>query len=349
MSPVVNGDWWRWSQYDLVDGVVVPASGARLSFYDPWASFRAHAGIYRTVSQPYLACLELARVLRDLDARGIRPTQFHGRNMTGRIVGPSTAADGRIVEWCNTHGHLGIVPVLSTSIRLDDVADRAESAIQRTHYVRDVDRWHLDTASQFEWQSTREATDEHLRNSATKTTGTVTWFNFETRVHDARPLDTLRDYFSRRGAASDPVVPPRPLTDEFWHAYDEPVWEIGRYCHLFGQAVDYLTQWNDALPSDQQDPTVRRASMVLEDLARNVALNDVDNTRTSAGLLASYALMFLWDRTEGRRCLQCEHCNHYFVSNARQARYCTPRCRNVTQSRRHRAKKRGTKGPEGSQ
>ena len=80
--------------------------------------------------------------------------------------------------------------------------------------------------------------------------------------------------------------------------------------------------------------------MFLKDLAHNVPLDDLDDTRTSAGLLASYALMFLWDRKAGRRCLQCAHCNHYFVSNARQARYCTPRCRNTTHSQRHRAKKK---------
>ena len=95
-------------------------------------------------------------------------------------------------------------------------------------------------------------------------------------------------------------------------------------------------QWNDDVPTHEQDPTVRRASLFLKDLAQNVALDDVEDTRRSAGLLASHALMLLMDRTDGRRCLHCAKCDRYFVSNDRQARYCSPRCRNAAQSQRHR-------------
>ena len=337
----VNGNWVRWSQYHLVNGVVGPAPRATPLPYDPWASFRTNAGKYRTVSQPYLALLELRRRLKEEEARGISPTQLQGRDTRGLIVGSPTAADQLILDWCTEHALLGILPVMATCIRLDDVDDRHELAIKRTYYIRDGKRWNLGTTQQFEWLSTREATEERLREMVKKAKGTVTWLNFGTRAHDELPLEELRDFFPKLENAGGGFVPPLPLTDEFWQAYGEPVWEIKKYCHLFGEAVDYMKLWNAKRSADQQDSSVRRASMFLRDLAQNVPLDDLDGTRTSAGLLASYALMFLWDRREGRRCLQCENCARYLVSNETRARYCSPRCRNIVQSRRHRAKNAG--------
>ncbi len=311
----------------------MPAPEARLSRYDPWAAFRANANRYRTVSQPYLELLELYRILRDEETRGVRPTEPQGRSMSG-----STAANRHILDRCNRHGPLGIFPIMSTLVRLSDVADRDELAIKRTHYVRDGDRWHLETTSQFDWLSTPQETEDRLRERVTETHGTVNWFNFGSRAYDELPIEKLRHYFPLTEGVGDTLIPPLPLSDEFWRLYREPVREIRRYCYHFGRAVDYLRRWNDEVSTDKQHPNVKRASMLLRDLAQNVVLNDFDDTRTSAGLLASYALMFLWDRMEGRRCLQCDACDHYFVSNDRRARYCSPRCRTRTQSRRHREK-----------
>ena len=334
----VKGDWFRWSRYQLVNGVVIPAPEARLSRYDPWASFRANAGKYRTVSQPYLDLLELHRSLQEEDARGVELHESQERRRSGPIVGPPTVADHRTLDWCHQHGHLGILPIRSTLVRLKDVEDRDELAIRRTHYIRDGALWRRETALQFDWVSSREATEERLRDRARKTESTLTWFNFGTRAHDERPLEDVREFFpTLEGTAAD-FIPPLPLTDEFWQSYGEPVSEITAHCRLFRKAVDYMKQWNPDRSTGHQDPSVRAASMLLRDLAQNVPLDDLDDTRTASGLLASYALMFLWDRAERRRCLQCEKCNRYFVSNDIRARYCSPSCRNRVQSRRHRAK-----------
>jgi len=65
----------------------------------------------------------------------------------------------------------------------------------------------------------------------------------------------------------------------------------------------------------------------------------LDEERTPAGLLASFALMFLWDLRDGRRALRCKNCSLYFVSDEYRAAYCSIRCRNTAQSRQYRAKK----------
>jgi hypothetical protein len=69
-----------------------------------------------------------------------------------------------------------------------------------------------------------------------------------------------------------------------------------------------------------------------------------EEVRASAGLLASYALMFLWDHADGRRALRCENCSRYFVSNEVRAEYCSPRCRNTASVRRRRRSKAVGKG-----
>ena len=341
----MRGTWFRSSRYRLWYGRVAPEPDAELLRFDPWRTYRKNLGKYRTVEQPYLSLLELKRSLdEEAEASGSRPTQPQKRVMEGPVVGPPTLADGRILDWCNHHGHLGIFPVMSTLVQLDDSRESDEFGVTRTQYVRDGDEWHVETASQFEWLSSAEATEDHVRSRLVDSHGKHNWFNFNSRTHDEQPIDELRHYFPHLERRGNRFAPPLPLTDEFWRSYGEPVWEIGRFCDLFARAVDYLKEWNDDATPDEQHSNVRRASLFLKDLARNVEVDDLEHIRRSAGLLASYALMFLWDRADGRRCLQCARCDSHFVSNDRRGLYCSPRCRNIVQIRRHREKRAASKG-----
>ncbi len=335
----VHGKWFRWSRYRLLDGIVAPAPESEPVRFDPWRAWEANLGKYRTVQQPYLSLLELQRSLKEEErATGTRPSQLQGRGPEGPVVGPPNSADERILDWCSRHGHVGIFSVMCNLVQLTD-SRAPDAGITRTQYVREGDEWHVERTRQFAWFSTPQETEEHLRSRVKEPSGTFNWFNFGSRAHDQRPIEDLGDYFPQTSDAHDSFVPPLPLSEEFWQSYGEPLWEISRFCDLFARAVDYLKEWNDEAGSDEQQSNARRASLFLKDLARNVEIDDVDNTRRSAGLLASHALMFLWDRADGRRCLQCVRCQDYFVSNDRKARYCSPQCRNIVQSRRHREKR----------
>lgn len=121
----ISGKWVRWSRYELLNGVVVKAEGAELHEYDPWDDYRSNAGNYRTVEQPYTALLELHRKLKDLDSRNIRPTSVPHIFLGEPLRGPKNEADTLILNWCNLHGLLGLVPVLSNSIRPPAVLDES--------------------------------------------------------------------------------------------------------------------------------------------------------------------------------------------------------------------------------
>src|SRR5258708_1795123 len=92
----VRGRWQRWNRYDLVNGVIMPAPGSPgPEEYDPWGGFRANAGRYRTVEQPYLPLLDLHRNLQQAKSNGIHPfdPSYHPRHLPEPIVGPRTDAD----------------------------------------------------------------------------------------------------------------------------------------------------------------------------------------------------------------------------------------------------------------
>jgi hypothetical protein len=145
---------------------------------------------------------------------------------------------------------------------------------------------------------------------------------------------------------TESFLPWRPLSRLFWSKYAEPVQYLADWCVVFTHSVDYLS--GGRREATKNLTFLNAAHMVLRRLAesaaphfelypgRNVVL---DEERTPAGLLASYALMFLWDLLEGRRALRCKNCDHYFVSDEYRAAYCSTRCRNTAQSKRYRAKK----------
>lgn len=183
----------------------------------------------------------------------------------------------------------------------------------------------------------------------------VTWFNWKAHVYEEKPFKHIRDFFlpTPFGLAEvQDIQPLRPNTPEFWQDYGEPLKEFADWCEMFASCVGYMSEWEGGKAKGEDAARmVQQSHWALSGLAQSAApsfrlnteRNAVEEVRVSAGLLASYALMFLWDRMERRRALRCQNCGRYFVSNEHRARYCSPRCRNTAQSRRHRANKENVK------
>ena len=96
--------WWRFSSYELKDGYIRPATGAKLELYDPWKPYRESwehdpdsATPFpekRLQGPPYLSLLALA------DEVSIAPD---------RSSLDKKGAD-RLLKWCSEFGLLGILP-----------------------------------------------------------------------------------------------------------------------------------------------------------------------------------------------------------------------------------------------
>ena len=354
----VHGEWARWSQYELVNATVVPAKGAELLRYDPWQGFRTNVGLYRTVEQPYVAFLELNRKLKALANTGVRPFRADSRHAGEHtsLNGPQNEADQVVLDWCNQHGLVGLVPVLCNSIRLPPQIEKDERGgcvkITHAHHFRDGGIWHS-LVQEGEIVCCGEDCDTTARKAvASDPKPTVTWFDWMSHLYEEKPLDYFRQFFPgpQHNEWVESFAPPKPITANFWKAYCEPTRDLCRWCENFALSVDYLSGWGGGRGSDSEQGKAEQAHWFLVGLSQSAAptfrfhagRNSIDEVRVSAGLLSSYALMFLWDRMDSRRALRCGVCDRYFVTDEQRAEYCSPRCRNTAQKRRFRARRSNT-------
>lgn len=341
------GMWFRWTRYDLVDGVVIPADGADLEQYDPWHEFRSNEGRYRTVEQPYTPFLELARALKSLADRSIVPSL--GNSNANLVRGPQNEADDLILTWCNRHGLLGLVPVLSNSIIQTPglVLQDGKHVAYVNHSFRDGGRWKFAIRSGSPASNAEDAL-RHLEQYRLKPG--ITWFNLYTNLYEEDSFESLRRYWSPEAQNSfEPFVLTDPsqhgwMADEFWKHYGEPVSEVGLWCNFFERAVELTSDRSGVAEIDLAERSCRMLNGLAQGAAPSFRFDPKQDTfyeeRASAGLLASYALMFLWDRVASRRAFRCRNCQRYFVSNEHRAGYCSSTCRNTAQSRRYRAKRK---------
>jgi hypothetical protein len=344
----INGRWYRWSRYIMREGVVLPDTASDLIEYDPWASYRAHQGRYRTVTQPYVALLELSRRLRQFEEKGIfvtkayaaDPPDYRPRAVT--VFGPPTEADDYLLNWCNQNGLLGILPTISDHIKLSPQVTPAgplETVVELRWYERTGGEWHTRSSprrciGKTESEVQREV-ERRLKEAGPPGVFTINLYSLRYEIH--HPSRSFIANFTAESASPDAIAVPLPGTSQFRTAYRETTEEILRYAHLFEKSVATLCAQEDYFNPEF-------ASGILNSLAIAAAPSfkfspsrqELEEVRFSPGLLASYALMFLWDRVSGRRVLKCENCTQYFVSDERKARYCTPKCRNTAQARRSR-------------
>ena len=147
---------------------------------------------------------------------------------------------------------------------------------------------------------------------------------------------------------------PLPNRPEFFRIYSESVARMLECAEMF--LADALWLWGEG-PDRREDRAGsflgapdRHPGFFLSALAQCAAPSFrpsplgryLEEVRTSASLLASFALMFLWDRAREFRPRRCQVCGKFFVSDDRRAVYCSDKHRHTASSRRFRAKKAGT-------
>ena len=89
-----EGHWWRFDRYQMEGDSIRPAPGARLEWYDPWATF-GETRRFTDSQPPYRSLLELIPELQPVAPR-----------YPDRV---SKAGQAAIVEWCQKHGPLGVL------------------------------------------------------------------------------------------------------------------------------------------------------------------------------------------------------------------------------------------------
>lgn len=326
-TETVRPGYFRWSSYRLFDGCLTPSPDAVLVEENPWDRFGENARRYRRFDQPYLAVLALNQELRKLHGRvALQPRRPRDPSQPPE-VGPRNDVEALLLDWANTHGLLGVLPV-----RCNWIATGPEGEVPRTvEYHRHGGLW------------TGRATVGKSPDLKCR------WRRLDR--DEWRELSVLKlwEFFplSPNPAAFLAQEIPHPGSETFARAYGEPVTRFAQIISDFAAAVASMSA-PPAKEIEQQLHT-HRAFCFLRALAEpaetrfyfDEATGQLRRAAFAPGLISSFALMYLMDRDSEsqRRVHFCEVCESAFVSNEFQARYCGVSHRNTASSARYRARK----------
>jgi hypothetical protein len=121
-----QGEWWRFSLYEIRDGCIRPAKGAKLEWYDPWPDFQdtrtQTVGQAPAAVQPgYQSLLNLVHQLKYLPGQSSCPKCL------------TQESQALILEWCRQHGLLGVLHSRWEEISLASQQDAAGNWSQRRY------------------------------------------------------------------------------------------------------------------------------------------------------------------------------------------------------------------------
>jgi hypothetical protein len=313
---IAVGRWWRWSRYELRDGYIRPAPGARLSVYDPWKRWLDNRPLGRRSDDgtPYRALLNMLRSLEYRQNSGDEIELKPGETdmLLGRLSADSEQA---ILKWCATYGLLGI---LLHRVLQVDLTPRRDHQIR---YVRIGIGW-----KEVEWKAENPFTPFSEARAIVQPLRGVgiaveplseTWTRFFPKV----PIGQ-RETFAY----------PEPLTDSFWEIYAEPLQDFLSGARALNELLFAIRLQRTRNLRALHVGLTGGPAIVINSLVAPSGLGAAIGRRGRIGLnwvgnslLASLATMLLEDLSKAKA-LQCP-CGQLFVSNAYQAHYCSRRCR----------------------
>ena len=365
---VATGMWPRFSKYEIHDGHIRPAKEATLRVHDPWEDYRR--AMEKGGPAPYESLLELVSgltlsVRSGVSGFGLAPESEaavlewcseHG------LLGILLATLERVVLPPRWRADLpraisGDSPVYPFPEQLRYVRTNVGWEARNFIDMGGMDRlMHGVPREQrpptLPWEGGKLVREEWLPFFP-KLEKPKVWLRdlFRGELTEKNLDETWARYFPGVAPEDYPKPALAEVDDEhalraFWERYVEPVEDFVRAASALRDALDGLRH---AAPVREMTPEqigrvsrgisaldalifpVRSATGVLED-------GSFREQWISPSLLTSFAKMAHEDVTGGKRPLSCALCGRTFVTDAYQARYCSPRCRNTAQKREYRRK-----------
>ena len=129
------GRWCRFDRYEIGDGYIRPATGANLEYFDPWQDYRRAGGGRGAWIPPYGSLLELVRNLESRPSPG-----------PGPLWALSPGSEQRLLDWCSTHGVLGLLPhrvhMVTLAARLEPLEGHEDRLVPTQHqFLRTNQGW----------------------------------------------------------------------------------------------------------------------------------------------------------------------------------------------------------------
>jgi len=332
---LVASQWCRWTRYEIRDGCIRPAPGAKLRRYNPWKLWLETRPVGRRSDStgeaptPYRALLEM---LRTLEYRS--EYRLHSNDgprhppMRNQLKAPLTAASEQaVLDWCAKYGSLGILPHRVLHVTL------APGATDQVQYIRIGTGWsaalrhrHNPNASV---QQPRAIVHSVADPTISVETLSTTWARFFPDV----PVE-----------AQETFPYPLPLSKPFWEIYGEPLDEFLSGARALQDLLSGI-KLQGARPLRAFQKHTGGAFAMADSLVAPMGLGvrispsgRVDLNFVGNSLLATFTVMLLEDLSRGKA-MQCP-CGQLFVSSAYQAHYCSKRCRWRFEQRQFRSSKR---------
>jgi hypothetical protein len=305
VAAIAGGDWFRFSRYEVRDGYIRPAAGARLERYDPWSTYwpARSVGAWRKASPPYQALLDVLHEIR-LES-GLRIV--HGKE--------------QLLTWCTQHGLLGVL-----LHQVSMVALQARDGEQR-RLLRTARGW-------MSWK----VIPPRLRPG-------VLLHDLRRGIPDYEPLTTTWARFfpdvSRDELAA--YLFPLPGTEAFWRLYSEPLGDFLDAARLLYNALDALRSSKNRRRGRVGEGLAQLQALAAP--VRQVLIpapGGYARRFVAPALFSSFAAMAVNDLVEEHRFFECANrtCRRLFVTAAYQAKYCRSSCQETAKKRRQRARRR---------
>ena len=313
--------------YEIRDGCIRPAEGAKLEWYDPWPDFQVTraqvVGQAPAATQTYQSLIKLVHQLEYRPGHTRYPDCLTAKSQD------------LILEWCQQHGLLGVLLSRWEAIRLAPQRDHGDLWVQ-TSYSRGFGQ---------------TVQVQQTRGDRKGGPATVLIHDLNDLTHDEEPPSKTwaRFFPTVEFSKRDTFFYPQPYTVEFCKLYGEPLFDFCKAARLLSGALSHLGR---TPPQIQGDPRLAReqATHTINLLRRPIVSvldiredGSVKASRVAPSLLATFAEMFAQDLAYGRSVLQCTCCGTPFVSRAYQAQYCSVTCRLREQKRRLRAQMKQAK------
>lgn len=345
VSPIepATGQWLHFSKYQIVDGGIRPAPGAKMISSHPW---------YRQPGEPppYQTLVNLTR---------------------GITYPPDEQSTSQLLEWIAEHGVLGLLPhetvAVTLSPRWDSVPEYHEPGRDTSMLPSSITYYQVGGAFEQQQQPARAArikpavTVEEQAALYVDHTGHGALVDRATLDHLARAGQALpRAEVVRRPLAGGlmveplgiawgryfPTIPakeratfpyPAPLSDRFWRYYVEPL-------DAFLTAADQLRRGLEELadaPHGYDQAGGQTLSRLLAPMSLDLAygVHGLQEAWLGPSLLSMLAAMAVLDVARGGRIRVC-YCKTLFISDDKRVEYCSPKCRRNSQMSAWRARKR---------
>jgi hypothetical protein len=267
-------------------------------------------------------------------------------------------AEQLIVDWCNEHGLLGILPHTAENVMLapswnylEGGPDPDEALLSEENprlfpsasvmkYIRLDDRWesHIESAMVGEEPARRavvegEPVPVDCRSWPIRATAIIRRIDGELGGEPLPLEQPIEDEWGRffpgvPTADQEAFQYPRPMTDEFWRLYAEPVEHFIHHALVFQQAVAPLFRSNPlskVIDASTATAYLRRLLAPVR-VSPQLEAGEYQETVRCPSLLSHLAKMASQDLEGNRRDLLRCPCGQDFVTDRSNSRFCSNAC-----------------------